>query len=86
MLTFGVAWGDDRAPTPATIAAPKLDPAVVPRGRTYVQLDAAGKTIGEFLAGQKTPMAVTDCVQVNCPPTFGKDVVCWKCKERLKAN
>lgn len=23
-----------------------------------------------------------DCVQINCPSHFGKDIVCWKCLER----
>jgi hypothetical protein len=86
MLTLSAAQADERAAAPATVAAPKLDPTVVPRGKTYVLLDAGNKKIGDFMSGQKTTMGVTDCVQVNCPDTFGKDVVCWKCKERLKSN
>ncbi len=58
----------------------------MPRGRLYVQLDAGGKKIRDFQSGQKTTMAVADCAQVDCPSSFGKDIVCWKCKERLKSN
>lgn len=81
-----VARGEEPAATPATVAAPKLDPSVVPRGKTYAVLNASGRKIADFMSGQKTTMAVTDCAQVTCPDTFGKDVVCWKCKERLKSN
>jgi hypothetical protein len=67
----------------ATIA--KLDPTLVPAGKTYALLDEKGKTTKRFRAGTKTSMTV-DCVQVPCPDTFEKGVVCWKCKERLKAK
>ncbi len=86
IMTLAFAQANERAATPATVAAPKLDPTVVPRGKTYVLLDAGGKKIGDFMSGQKTTMTVTDCVQVPCPNTFDKGVVCWKCKERLKSN
>jgi hypothetical protein len=86
ILMLAVAQADERVTAPGAMTAPKLDPTLVPRGKTYVQLDAGGKTLSQFLAGQKTTMAVADCVQVNCPSTFEKDIVCWKCKERLKSN
>ena len=68
----------------ATVA--KLDPTKVPSGKTYALLDKDGKTVKKFKSGTKTTMAVADCVQVDCPDSFERDVVCWKCKERLKAN
>jgi hypothetical protein len=86
LLALSVASAQERAATPATVVTPKLSPATVPPGRTYVQLDAGGKRLGEFLAGQTTPMSTTDCAQVDCPSTFDKNVVCWKCKERIKAK
>ena len=63
----------------------KADYKKVPAGKTYTVLDAKGKTIRQFKAGEKTTLT-TDCVQVPCPKTFADDVVCWKCKERIKAN
>jgi hypothetical protein len=88
---LSVAQAEDRATapaptTPSAIAAPKLDPTVVPRGRLYALLDDSGRKIRDFQSGQQTPMTTTDCVQVPCPDTFDKNVVCWKCKERIKAN
>jgi Na+-transporting NADH:ubiquinone oxidoreductase subunit NqrF len=59
----------------------KAKEKVVPKGKTYVQLNSKNKEIARFKAGQSTA-AITDCAQVNCPSTFGKDVVCWVCKER----
>jgi len=58
---------------------------VVPKGKTYVKLDAKGKEFARYTAGQ-TMARTVDCAQVPCPSTFGKDVVCWKCKERPVAN
>lgn len=54
---------------------------VVPKGKTYVQLNAKGKEIARFKSGQ-TMAATQDCVLVKCPSTFGKDVVCWECHWR----
>ena len=61
---------------------PALQPMelVVPAGKTYVKLDQNGKEIARFRAGQRMQHATSDCVQVDCPDTFGKDIVCWKCK------
>ena len=53
---------------------------VVPAGKTYVKLDQNRKEIARFSAGQRMRHATSDCVQVDCPDTFGKDIVCWKCK------
>lgn len=59
----------------------KAKDKVVPKGKTYVQLNKkTNKEIARFTSGQT--MGITDCAQVNCPSTFGKDVVCWVCKER----
>jgi Na+-transporting NADH:ubiquinone oxidoreductase subunit NqrF len=58
----------------------KAKEKVVPKGKTYVQLNAKNKEIGRFTSGQK--MGIIDCAEVPCPSTFGKDVVCWRCKER----
>ena len=52
--------------------------ARVPVGKTYVVYDGKGKRVAEFRSGQKTSMT-TNCVMINCPSTFGPDIVCWKC-------
>ena len=57
---------------------------VVPRGKTYVKVNAKGKEVARYTAGQ-TMAETADCVQITCPRSFGEDVVCWKCKERLAA-
>jgi hypothetical protein len=56
---------------------------VVPKGKTYVKLDAKGKEIARFSAGQVMPVTV-DCVIIPCPPTFPKNYVCWQCKARTE--
>jgi hypothetical protein len=66
----------------ATVMAPQT----VPVGKTYVQVDDKGKEIKRFKSGEKTTFAVADCVMVNCPRSFDRDVVCWKCVERLKTK
>ena len=57
---------------------------VVPKGKTYVQLDAHNKEIARFKGGQS--MGITDCKVIPCPSTFPKDNVCWLCLERPKAQ
>jgi hypothetical protein len=58
-------------------------PRRVPRGKTYVYLNNSGKEIARKRAGQNTHSnGITDCAQIPCPSTFGKDVICWKCVER----
>jgi len=65
-----------------SLAQSKL-PRKVPRGKTYVYLNNSGKEIARKRAGQNTSSTgITDCAQITCPSTFGKDVVCWKCVER----
>ena len=64
-----------------SVATAQVKEVVVPKGKTYVKLDAKGKEIARFKSGQ-TMARTIDCAQVPCPSTFGKDVVCWKCKER----
>lgn len=59
----------------------KAKSKIVPKGKTYVQLNAKNKEIARFAAGQNA-VGIIDCAQVPCPGTFGSDVVCWKCKER----
>jgi len=59
----------------------KAKDKVVPKGKTYVQLNKKNKEVARFKAGQ-TMTGITDCAQVPCPGTFGSDVVCWICKER----
>ncbi len=56
---------------------------VVPKGKTYVKLDAKGKEIARYSAGQVMPVTV-DCVIIPCPPTFPKNYVCWQCKARTE--
>jgi hypothetical protein len=55
----------------------------VPAGKKYVIFNAQGKKIADFKAGQKSSVT-KDCAQTPCPPSFGKDTVCWKCVERIK--
>jgi hypothetical protein len=58
-------------------------PRRVPRGKTYVYLNNSGKELARKRAGQNThSTGITDCAQIPCPSTFGKDVICWKCVER----
>jgi hypothetical protein len=58
-------------------------PRRVPKGKTYVYLNNNGTEIARKKAGQSTRSnGITDCAQIPCPSTFGKDVVCWKCVER----
>ena len=66
-------------------AVAKLDPTRVPSGKTYALLDDDGRVLRKFKAGTRTSMTI-DCVQIDCPGTFGKGIVCWKCKERIKAK
>ncbi len=63
----------------------KISFSKVPAGKNYAVIDAEGRTVASFSAGQKTTMT-TDCAQVKCPDSFGKDTVCWKCVERIKAK
>jgi Na+-transporting NADH:ubiquinone oxidoreductase subunit NqrF len=58
----------------------KAKTKIVPKGKTYVQLNAKNKEIARFKAGQNAS-AITDCAQIPCPGTFGSEVVCWKCVE-----
>ncbi len=55
---------------------------VVPAGRTFVVLDAKGKEVKRFSAGETAALG-TDCVMVKCPGSFESDVTCWKCVESL---
>ncbi len=58
-------------------------PTQVPAGKTYVYLDENGKEVARRRAGQSASAAgVMDCAIVDCPSTFDKSVVCWKCKKR----
>jgi hypothetical protein len=56
----------------------------VPANKRYVVYDAKGNQIMDLKAGSSTA-EITDCAQIPCPPTFGDDVVCWKCVERIAA-
>jgi len=58
---------------------------VVPAGKQYVIYDSRGQQILDLKAGSSTA-EITDCAQVPCPSTFGDDVVCWKCVERITTN
>ena len=53
--------------------------------KTYVVLDDSGKEVKNFTAGDATSLTV-DCAQIPCPERIGKDVVCWRCKDRSKAK
>ena len=52
----------------------------VPVGKTYVVYDGKGRRVTEIKSGQKTTVS-TNCVKIKCPPTFGDDVVCWRCDD-----
>lgn len=58
---------------------------VVPADTKYVIYDSRGRKILDLKAGSSTA-EVTDCAQIPCPSTFGDDVVCWKCVERITTN
>ena len=62
-----------------------LNYSKVPANKKYVVYDARGKQIMDLKAGSSTA-AITDCAQIPCPPTFGDDVVCWKCVEQITTN
>lgn len=57
----------------------------VPTGKKYVIYNSRGQKILDLKAGSSTA-EVTDCAQIPCPSTFGDDVVCWKCVERITSN
>jgi len=57
-----------------------FDPGMVPQGKAYY-LMKNGKVDKKFKSGSSTSMAA-DCAQINCPKSFDKDIVCWKCIER----
>ena len=84
-LFLSTAWAQDRPAGEAKKAA-VVSAQKVPAGKTYVQVDEKGKEVKRFKSGEQTTMAVADCVQVNCPRSFDRDVVCWKCVERLKTK
>ncbi len=54
---------------------------VVPKGKTYVKLNAKGKEIARFTAGQ-TMAKEGDCAVIPCPASFDKGITCWHCKAR----
>ncbi len=58
--------------------------STVPAGKKYVIFNAQGKKIADFKAGQKSSVT-KDCTQTPCPPSFGKDTVCWKCAEPIRS-
>ncbi len=58
---------------------------VVPKNQRYVIFDAKGQPLSVLKSGTSTA-EVTDCAQIPCPPTFGDDVVCWKCVEQITSN
>jgi hypothetical protein len=53
---------------------------VVPKGKTYVVLNAHGKETARYTAGQAM-LGVSDCIKIKCP-NFAPDTVCWECTER----
>lgn len=81
LLSALPSQASERKAYAATSQRPKMTREVVPPGKTYVELNASGQEIARFSSGQ-TMARMTDCAQVPCPSTFGKNVVCWKCKKR----
>jgi hypothetical protein len=84
MLSAGQT--DDSCVTPSPVgAARRCHPSRVPPGLIYVQIDDSGTEVDRFASNQRTPLT-TGCVQVDCPRSFGSDVVCWRCREPLRSN
>lgn len=55
----------------------------VPKGQTYVLLDEKNRELARYKGGAiMRRKKVVDCAQIPCPSTFGKNVVCWRCKAR----
>ncbi len=70
-----------------------LESAIVPKNHAYFVYDDAGiqllftykggvpvkiAKLGKKVTPKQPPKM--DCVQINCPPTWGSNVTCWKCK------
>lgn len=58
---------------------------VVPKDKTYVQLDAKNKEIARFKAGEST-VPLHNCKKVTCPSKYGSGVVCWVCPKEKPAQ
>ena len=52
---------------------------VVPKGKTYVVLNAKGKETARYTAGQVMAEQTRNCVKIDCPAGWPKDTVCWEC-------
>lgn len=93
LLTAQIAWAQTttRATKPATAEVQAVDSMtlnfskVVPAKKQYVIYNSRGQKILDLKAGSSTA-GVTDCAQIPCPPTFGDDVVCWKCVEQITSG
>jgi hypothetical protein len=78
-------------PTPQTAkstspAASKSSPPTrVPAGSGYRIYDEDGWLVSNLKSGQASTLT-GDCVQIACPPTFGKDIVCWVCRQRPEGS
>ena len=55
---------------------------VVPKGKTYVVLNAKKKVVARYTAGQVMAETTIDCVVIDCPPSFPANTVCWHCRAR----
>jgi hypothetical protein len=66
------------SPNARAISNQKM-PGKVPAKTEFALFDKDGKPISVLEAGRSTPPDV-DCVLIDCPATFGKNVRCWKCK------
>lgn len=51
---------------------------VVPKGKTYVVLNARGKETARYTAGQVMAKS-GNCVQIPCPKDFDPGITCWDC-------
>jgi hypothetical protein len=76
---------------PRTITV--ADGSVVPANTTYFLYDQTGtRLMRTFTHGQRVDFhgkkakkeapkpPPINCVQINCPQSFGANVTCWKCK------
>lgn len=60
--------------------------SVVPAKQVYNVVDSQGKNIKTYKEGDIVATTRLNCVKIECPPEFGKGVVCWVCKSFAKSE
>jgi|KBSSwiStaDraftv2_1062776.scaffolds.fasta_scaffold663292_2 hypothetical protein len=81
LVTASVVAAEQAAPQVSKPAPPTR----VPNGSSYRIYDNDGFLILNAKSGEASTLT-GDCVQITCPPTFGKDIVCWVCKPRPEGS